>query len=200
MPEAGEKPLTVLHHLKLHPWPSAPVGAPAGASAGAPAGAPTAPAPDAPDAAAAAAAAASAPPPPPPPPAVHSWQYEEIVFPEPLEPFYELLVAHPPTPWPATSAQAFVDAAEYDAYRRARDAGTPALPPHPVHTPTGHIFDALSLEAQRAEADRIDLARANAVHQLDRDRAQLIHTEKLLRETRARLAALEPHGAPPPAA
>ena len=134
---------------------------------------------------------------------MHSWQYEEIVFPEPLEPFYELLVAHPPTPWPATSAQAFADANDYEAYRRARDANEPAVPPHPVHTPTGHLFEALSLEAQRAEADRIDLARANAVHQLDADRARLIHTEKLLRDTRARIAALEPPAAstaPPRAA
>jgi YEATS domain-containing protein 4 len=33
-----------------------------------------------------------------PPPVVHSWAYEEIVFPEPLEPFYDILIAHPPTP------------------------------------------------------------------------------------------------------
>ncbi|WFC97169.1 NuA4 histone H4 acetyltransferase complex and the SWR1 complex subunit [Malassezia brasiliensis] len=171
VPEAGEKPLTLLHHLKLHPWPSGPVGTSVPAAAAAPTdGAPA----------------------PPLPPAVHSWQYEEIVFPEPLEPFYELLLAHPPTPWPATSAQAFADANDYEAYRRARDANEPAVPPHPVHTPTGHLFEALSLEAQRAEADRIDLARANAVHQLDADRARLIHTEKLLRDTRARIAALEP--------
>ena len=32
------------------------------------------------------------------PAVVHSWQYEEIVFPEPTEAFYEILVAHPPTP------------------------------------------------------------------------------------------------------
>ena len=61
-------------------------------------------------------------------------------------------------------------------------------------------FEALSLEAQRAEADRIDLARANAVHQLDADRARLIHTEKLLRDTRARIAALEPPAAEAPSA
>ncbi|KAI3614733.1 hypothetical protein CBS9595_004004 [Malassezia furfur] len=182
VPEAGEKPLTVLHHLKLHPWPSAPVGT------SVPPAAPAAPAPT------------DGTPAPPLPLAVHSWQYEEIVFPEPLEPFYELLLAHPPTPWPATSAQAFADAGDYEAYRRARDANEPAAPPHPVHTPTGHLFEALSLEAQRAEADRIDLARANAVHQLDADRARLIHTEKLLRDTRARIAALEPPAAEAPSA
>lgn len=172
VPEAGEKPLTILHHLKLHPWPSGPVGT-------------TVPPPEAP-------ADGTAPPPPPPlPPAVHSWQYEEIVFPEPLEAFYEILVANPPTPWPATSAQAFADAADYEAYCKARDAGEDAKAPHPVHTPSGHLFEALSLEAQRAEADRIDLARANAVHQLDADREKLIQTEKLLRDARTQLATLE---------
>lgn len=35
---------------------------------------------------------------PPPPPVVHSWTYDEIVFPEPTEAFYDVLIAHPPTP------------------------------------------------------------------------------------------------------
>lgn len=43
---------------------------------------------------------ANALPPPPPPmaPVVHSWQYDEIVFPEPTEAFYQTLLSHPPTP------------------------------------------------------------------------------------------------------
>ena len=32
------------------------------------------------------------------PPVVHSWLYDEIVFPEPTEAFYDILVANPPTP------------------------------------------------------------------------------------------------------
>jgi len=32
------------------------------------------------------------------PPVVHSWTYDEIVFPEPTEAFYEILLANPPTP------------------------------------------------------------------------------------------------------
>ena len=60
-----------------------------------------------------------------------------------------------------------------------------------VHTPTGQILDALSLEAQRAEADRLDLARSHAVQQLEADRSRLIHLEKLVREGRARLAKIE---------
>lgn len=185
VPEAGEKPLTVLHHLKLHPWqPLAPAPAPAPAIAPAPptdsnATADTVPIKEE------APAAASVPAEPTPstiPPVVHSWQYEEIVFPEPLEPFYEILLAHPPTPWAATSAQAWAEPAA-DASQK-----------HHIHTPTGQLMDAFSLEAQRAEADRIDLARANAVKQLDEDRSKLIHTEKLLREARAQLARLESNG------
>ncbi|WFD22843.1 NuA4 histone H4 acetyltransferase complex and the SWR1 complex subunit [Malassezia equina] len=168
VPEAGEKPLTVLHHLKLHPWPTGPPVAEAPV-----AGTPT-------HVADVAAAAPAAAPTAPPPPVVHSWQYEEIVFPEPLEAFYDILIAHPPTPWPATSAQAVTDPQVLSERQ------------HLVHTPTGQVLEALSLEAQRNEADRIDLARANAVKQLDADRTKLIATEKLLQEARAQLAQLEP--------
>ncbi|WFD41599.1 NuA4 histone H4 acetyltransferase complex and the SWR1 complex subunit [Malassezia psittaci] len=189
--EAGEKPLTTVHHLKLHPWPSAPVGNTVAAIPGA-SEAPT-PAPSNPAEGGEAASKVTAPL----PPAVHSWQYDEIVFPEPLETFYEILIAHPPTPWPATCAQAFANESDYHAYRKARDAQEQAQPPHPVHTPTGHIFEALALEAQQAEADRIDLARANAVQQLDKKRAKLIETEKLLRDVRAELRAINPSLAEP---
>ena len=99
VPEAGEKPLTLVHHLKLHPWTSQAAGPP---PAGPDTSAGSAAEPD-PAAAAAAApagdAAASGASAPPTPPVVHSWQYEEIVFPEPLEPFYDILLAHPPTPY-----------------------------------------------------------------------------------------------------
>ena len=71
-----------------------------------------------------------------------------------------------------------------------REGDTQSAPlPHPLHTPTGQLFDALSVEAQRAEADRIDLARANAIRQLDSDRQRLIETERLLKEARTKLAA-----------
>lgn len=32
------------------------------------------------------------------PPVVHSWQYDEVVFPEPTEAFHNTLIEHPPTP------------------------------------------------------------------------------------------------------
>ncbi|KAG8692849.1 NuA4 histone H4 acetyltransferase complex and the SWR1 complex subunit [Ceratobasidium sp. 395] len=74
--ESGEKAITLLHHLKLHPWlPSA---------------APTDPA--------AAAGALTAPAPPRDP--IHAWQYEEVVFTDPPTAFMKILLEHPPTPLP----------------------------------------------------------------------------------------------------
>lgn len=162
MPEAGEKPLSLTHHLKLHPWQPAAPPPPSDASST------DAPAPRV-------------------PPVVHSWQYDEIVFPEPLAPFYDILLAHPPTPWPATAALAL---AQPDTSSES------AAPPdtaarHDVHTPSGQLIGSLSLEAQRAEADRLDLARAHVVQQLDADRARLIEIEAQVREAQAQLAQLE---------
>ncbi|PKI82923.1 Yaf9p [Malassezia vespertilionis] len=171
VPEASEKPLTVLHHLKLHAWPTTPISStvvpgPAAISGPSLSGTPAASLPR----------------------VVHSWQYEEIVFPEPLESFYDILVSHPPTPWPVASAQAFADPKSYEAYRADREKN----PLHPLHTPTGHLAEALSLEAQRNEADRIDQARVNLVRQLDSDRVRLIEMERSVAEARAKIAALEP--------
>jgi len=36
------------------------------------------------------------------PPPIQSWQYDEIVFTDPLQNFFNILVEHPPTPLPAT--------------------------------------------------------------------------------------------------
>lgn len=44
------------------------------------------------------AVAAAVPPAPPMAPVVHSWQYDEVVFPDPTEAFYQTLLSHPPTP------------------------------------------------------------------------------------------------------
>jgi YEATS domain-containing protein 4 len=72
IPEAGEKPVLLYHHLKLHPWtasgtdmevpPPADVAAQLGP--------------------------------------VHSWQYDEIVFTDPFQQFLNTLRAHPPTRLP----------------------------------------------------------------------------------------------------
>lgn len=170
VPESGEKPLTVLHHLKLHAWQPPP--------------------PQQPPADADAAAGAQPPLAPVPAPVVHSWQYDEIVFPEPHEAFYDILMAHPPTPLPATTAGAYVDQDAYRAYAERRAQGLEADPPHPLHTPTGQLLDAFSLEAQRDEADRLDLARADAIRQLNADRERLITLERQIKEARAQLPGM----------
>ncbi|KAF7335318.1 Yeats family protein [Mycena sanguinolenta] len=67
VPDAGEKPITLYHHLKLHPWTAS--------------GDPEIPPLD---------AAIKAGP-------VHSWQYDELVFNDPFQTFLATLTAHPPT-------------------------------------------------------------------------------------------------------
>ncbi|KAF8343685.1 yeats family protein [Amanita rubescens] len=71
VPEAGEKNLTLYHHIKLHPWTTTAAGEQAeNASTN----------------------ALDEP--------VHSWQYDEIVFSDPYQNFLNLLTQHPPTPLP----------------------------------------------------------------------------------------------------
>ncbi|KAF8622178.1 hypothetical protein AX15_007290 [Amanita polypyramis BW_CC] len=70
VPEAGEKNLTLYHHIKLHPWTINP---PAGEQVENP---PTGPLDE----------------------PVHSWQYDEIVFHDPYQNFLNILTQHPPTP------------------------------------------------------------------------------------------------------
>lgn len=81
IPEASEKPISFTHHLKLHPWPLDPALVPVPL----PDGSIPEPAPDAPK-------IVLSP--------IHSWQYEEIVFSEPTEAFYTVLLEHQPTPLP----------------------------------------------------------------------------------------------------
>ncbi|KAF8603496.1 yeats-domain-containing protein [Ceratobasidium sp. AG-I] len=77
VPESGEKAITLLHRLKLHPW--LPAAVPADPVA--------------------AAALAAAPPSRDP---IHAWQYEEIVFTDPPATFMKILLENPPTPLPKT--------------------------------------------------------------------------------------------------
>ncbi|PWN31471.1 yeats-domain-containing protein [Meira miltonrushii] len=132
------------------------------------------------------------------PSVVHSWAYDEIVFPEPTESFYEVLIKHPPTPLPTQSAQAFSDPASFQRYKTALsqldDTSGPqgrdlrlesgVLPPHPLHDSSGALFDALSQEAMQAEGERLDQARRNAVQELEETRAKLIEGERKLRSGR----------------
>lgn len=101
VPESLEKPLTIHHHLKLHPWaitdPTAPPGAP---------------------------------PQPPLPPvpsgeAVHAWQYDELVFTDPPKSFLDILMAHPPTPLPKVRKRGVPPHTSFPASIATISRGTP---------------------------------------------------------------------------
>lgn len=70
VPEAGEKNLTLYHHIKLHPWTVTP-------SVGESVDNPPTNTFDEP---------------------VHSWQYDEVVFHDPYQNFLNILTQNPPTP------------------------------------------------------------------------------------------------------
>lgn len=73
IPEAGEKQITLYHHLKLHPWLEGEGSVPPPLEVAMKFG------------------------------PVHSWQYDEIVFNDPFQSFLNILTAHPPTPLPRAS-------------------------------------------------------------------------------------------------
>ncbi|CAO1617571.1 unnamed protein product [Sympodiomycopsis kandeliae] len=136
-------------------------------------------------------APAVAPPPPPMAPVIHSWQYDEIVFPEPTEAFYQTLISHAPTPLPATAHEAFTDP---KIGRLQQGFTTPSgtisgseIPPYPLYAPSAAPYiDGISQASIQAEADRLDHARIEAVKELERDRERLIEAEKELRRVRQR--------------
>ncbi|PWN48947.1 protein AF-9 [Violaceomyces palustris] len=234
IPEANEKPVTLFHHLKLHPWLNNPsivnnavtLANPAAPSEGqlkptatedvAMSSAEQEPASKSDHGQATTSSAAdqvpaetSVQPAPAPilPPVVHSWQYDEIVFPEPTEAFYEILTSKASTPLPTSSAQSFTDPSAYRTYLSALDTANGVStrsaqqhvgPPHPLHAPTGYLFDALSQEAQLAESERLDLARISAVRELEKGREKLIKAEKALKETRNKIAAAAAANSGPP--
>jgi len=76
VPEAGEKNLTLYHHIKLHPWTTTAAGEQAENISASTLDEP-----------------------------VHSWQYDEIVFSDPYQNFLNLLTQHPPTPLPKTKTK-----------------------------------------------------------------------------------------------
>ncbi|CAO1629830.1 unnamed protein product [Parajaminaea phylloscopi] len=135
------------------------------------------------------------------PPVVHSWQYDEVVFPEPTESFYQVLINHPPTPLPASATQAFTDPktsrlqhgfnAADDGVEIDGAANPSTQPPYPLHAPSSQAYvHGISQQSVQAEADRLDIARVEAVQELERERTRLIDAEKELRTVRAKAEAL----------
>lgn len=140
--EAAEKPITFAHHLKLHPWLPA---------------VPPLPADHDP-------ANGELPVPEPNTPAlvlspVHSWQYEEVVFVEPTEAFYTLLLEHAPKPLPATN-------------RHPRTL---------VHAlGGGGNIGEFSVEMERGEGAKMDEARKKVLEEIETMRKTLVDREKEL--------------------
>lgn len=154
----------------------------AGASTSA--AAPTTPAPSAAAPALPAAPAISLPP------VVHSWQYDEVVFPEPTEAMQETFRLHPPTPLPTTASQAFTDPKTSRLQRGFSTTSSPQ-PPYPLHAPSSQPYlYGISQASMQAEADRLDIARIEAVRELEKERNRLIEAERELRRVRQKTEAL----------
>ncbi|GAA6035365.1 hypothetical protein JCM8097_008835 [Rhodosporidiobolus ruineniae] len=134
VPEANEKPLSFNHHLKLHPWPVDPIlyhqPTPAPPADGDPSSEQATPQPLIP-------APVLSP--------VHSWQYEEVVFTEPTEPFYATLLKHSPTPLPRTNRH-------------------PRLLTHALSA--GGNIGEFSLSMEDDEAERLEKAKLKTLEQI----------------------------------
>lgn len=155
--EAAEKPMTFTHHLKLHPWPT---------QVPTPLALLSAPVP----AAEASISTAGTPEPPPAPPIllspVHSWQYEEIIFAEPPETFYSLLLSRPPTPLPKSNR-------------------------HPKNLQYalggGGNMGEFTSDMEKEEGDRLEAARKKTLEEIEGLRKRLIGNEKDLTGSLRRL-------------
>ena len=170
--EASEKPISFSHHLKLHPYPLPPAPAPA------PAPAPT-PTPTLPAALVLPADPSAAPGSPPslmnvdaaPAPVeqvlpqplltpVHAWQYEEIVFSEPTETFYAVLLSQTPTPLPRSNRLEVTD--------------------RTLAMSSGGNIGEFSLDMEAEEGERLEEARKGALAEMEVLRQKLISNEKEL--------------------
>lgn len=134
--DSGEKAIHFFHHLKLHPWTV--VGS----------GEPEIPSPE---------TAAKAGP-------VHSWQYDEIVFNDPFQPFLNILMEHPPTPLP-----------------RAKNRPAPFHTANPASiADTKNGVPEFSAAMVQEEAERLEVARKTVIAQQDKWRTELIERENEL--------------------
>lgn len=101
--------------------------------------------------------------PPPPPPLllspVHSWQYEELIFTEPTETFYSILLSKPPTPLPKS-----IRMPKQSQY---------------VLNGSGNIGEFTS-DLEKEEGERIEEARRKTLEEIDKMRKRLIDNEKEL--------------------
>lgn len=141
--ESGEKAITFYHHLKLHPWTV--VGS----------GEPEIPPLDA--------AMKMGP--------VHSWQYDEIVFNDPFQSFYNVLTAHPPTPLPKTKRRPVPFHTANPASLEASRGGVPEF----------------TQAMEKEEAERLESARKAVIAEQDKWREKLIERERELEKLQRQL-------------
>ncbi|KAK4704866.1 YEATS domain-containing protein 4, partial [Phenoliferia sp. Uapishka_3] len=145
--EATEKPISFSHHLKLHPYPLPPAAVPP----------PALPSAD-PSQSAIPTPIEEVPQPLLTP--VHAWQYEEIVFSEPTETFYAVLLSKAPTPLPRSNRLVIKDR-------------TLAM------SQSGNIGE-FSLDMEAEEGERLEEARKSALAEIELMRQKLISNEKEL--------------------
>ncbi|SCV68893.1 BQ2448_1014 [Microbotryum intermedium] len=182
--EAAEKPISFTHHLKLHPWPIEPlllkhpsqVVVPAPTLGGTPTCSTTTTTTTTKGAVVAAATASVSTeqstadlieaseqvqldPPALVLSPVHSWQYEQVVFVEPTEAFYSLLLANPQTPLPRTNRH-------------------PKVLIHQLGG--GGHFGEFTLDMEREEGERLDEARRKTWVEIEALRKRLVTGEKEL--------------------
>jgi len=127
------------HHLKLHPWgPNDRHTDPSG------------------------------PPPPPSPYPVHSWQYDEIVFHEPFQSFYNILTSNPPTLLPSIRKKP-VPPIEYP-------------PPPGAPTFSAQETPEFTSSMEKEEADRLEAVRKMLLTETDKMRMRLFEKEEELKQ------------------
>ena len=88
-----------------------------------------------------------------------SWQYEEIIFAEPTETFYSILLSHTPTGLPPSNRH-------------------PRILQHPL-SGGGNIGE-FSLEMEKEEGDRLEAARAKVLGEMEEMRKRLVGNEQVL--------------------
>lgn len=168
--ESGEKTLSFMHHLKLHPWAmpdtaANPTADPATLYAPPPSTSTSTPGDP------------NAPPVPNLEP-VHSWQYDEVVFTDPPKVFFDVLLNNPPTPLPKM--------------RRRPIPPNPAhvisLGPQPPETPVKGMnpraHPEFTLVLERDEAERLDAAKHVVMDASVRQRLLLEEKERELERLR----------------
>lgn len=169
--EAAEKPITFTHHLKLHPWPIldtsllVPRGLSlSGSNIGTPGAGETKEGATPSGAGGGGGESMTAlvlddPLNPPVLSPIHSWQYEEIVFGEPTETFYSILLSRPPTPLPK-------------ANRHPRVLN--------LALGGGGNFGEFTEGMEKDEGDKLDKAKMKVLEEIEKLRDRLITKEKEL--------------------